>query len=62
MTRASDENLQALISTAEQLRRERFPHLDADLVQALLQVHAEGVADAELGRLAEQLVEQQPPE
>ena len=58
MTRANDENLQSLINTVEQLRRERFPHLDADLVQALLQLHAEGVADAEIGRRAEQLVEQ----
>lgn len=58
MPRANDDNLQALIDTVEHVRQERFPHLDAALVRELLQLHAEGSSDAEIGRLAEQAVEQ----
>jgi len=58
MTRTKDDNLQSLMDTVEQLRRERFPLLDAILVRELLQLHAAGSTDAEIGRLAEQAVEQ----
>lgn len=62
MTHASDENLQSLLNTVEQLRRERHPSLDADLVRELLQLHGGGVTDATTSRAAGQLVEQHLPD
>jgi len=50
--------LRMLLQTVERLRAERYPHLDADLVQELLQLHADPAAsDADLARHVEQSVE-----
>ncbi len=53
-----NEQLQSLLATVEHLRMEKFPHLDAELVRALLRLHADGrTADADIARNAEQLAE-----
>lgn len=54
----SDDQFQSLLDTVERLRKEKFTHLDADLVRELLRLHADGsAADGELARGVEQAVE-----
>lgn len=57
--RSQDEDqLRSLIETIESLRGERFPHLDARLVEEILRLHADPTsAEAELARNLEQAVE-----
>lgn len=53
-----DDQIKSLLETVERLRRDKFPHLDTDLVCELLQLHAAGqTADAALARAVEQAVE-----
>lgn len=53
-----EDQLQSLLDTVERLRRDRFPTLDASLVNELLRLHADGGAgDGELARGVEQMVE-----
>ena len=53
-----DKQLQSLLETIERLRSERFPHLDTQLVEEILRLHADPAsADAELARSVEQVVE-----
>jgi hypothetical protein len=54
----SNDQLQALLDTAEHLRKTQFPHLDAELVRELLRLHGDStVANSERLRSAEQAVE-----
>lgn len=53
-----DSNLGAILETVEELRAQRFPHLDAGLVRSLLQLHADpGSSGTDFVRQVEQLVE-----
>lgn len=54
----SEDQFQSLLDAVERLRRDKFSHLDADLVRELLRLHADSVtADGELARGVEQAVE-----
>ena len=56
--KSGEDQLQTLLDTVERLRKERFSHLDADLVREVLRAHADGAGpDAELSRRVEQAVE-----
>lgn len=56
----SDSQFQSLLDTVEQLRRAKFPHLDATLVREILRLHASGgVPDPDIARAVEQAVERQ---
>jgi hypothetical protein len=37
--RNSADQLGALIDSVEKLRRERFPHLDSDMIRQILELH-----------------------
>lgn len=55
----SSDQFQSLLDTVERLRREKFPHVEAQLVRDLLRLHADGaVTDGELARNVELTVEQ----
>lgn len=52
------DQITSLLDTVDQLRRERFPHLNAELVESLLRRHADpSAAESELVRSVELLVE-----
>lgn len=54
-----DDQFQTLLETVERLRREKFPHIDAELVRSLLRLHADGLAaDSDVMREVESQVEQ----
>jgi len=53
-----DDQLRSLLETVERIRAERFPDLDAAMVEQLLRLHADSSAgDGELTRAVEQAVE-----
>lgn len=54
-----DDQFQSLLETVERLRKDKFSHLDAELVRDVLRLHADGAgADADVTREVEQEVEQ----
>jgi hypothetical protein len=56
--KAGGDQFQGLLDTVERLRRERFPHLDADLVREILRAHADGAGvESDPSRRVEQAVE-----
>lgn len=56
------DHLDGLLETVEQLRKQKFPHLDVGLVQELLQLHTDPASTAsERLRKAEPLVEGRLP-
>lgn len=56
----NDSQFQSLLDTVEQLRKAKFPHLDATLVRDILRLHAlGGSADPDIARAVEQAVERQ---
>lgn len=58
-TKHIDDQFQSLLETVERLRKDKFSHLDAELVRSLLRVHADGAAaDADVMRDVESKVEQ----
>ena len=53
-----DDQFQSLLETVERLRKDKFSHLDTELVRDLLRLHADGSAvDADLAREVERKVE-----
>jgi hypothetical protein len=56
--RGSEDQFQTLLDTVERIRREKYPGLDADLVQTILRQHTASTGtDPEIPRLVEQAVE-----
>ena len=56
----SEGQLQSLVDTIEDLRKEKFPDLDATLVREILRLHASGQPlDTDTARALEQAVEHQ---
>ena len=56
--RPPEDHGEALAQTVEQLRQERFPEIDADLVRAILRTHSDSAsAETDIGRAVEDLVE-----
>jgi len=57
-TAHGEEQLKSLLEAVERLRKDKFSHLDAELVRELLRLHAAGqTANAEIARSVEQAVE-----
>lgn len=56
----TDNQFQSLLDTVEQLRKTKFPHLDASLVREVLRLHESGgTPDSDIARAVEQAVERQ---
>lgn len=54
-----DDQFQTLLETVERIRKDKFSHLDNDLVRDLLRLHADrSTVDADLTREVERNVEQ----